>query len=104
MRSIVGSGVFVFTPGAKFWWDIQFAEDLAIFYTPSVKLGYALATFGNTAHAFNFQFGLVEGRVVLGDRGVVFFKPVSLDMFAGDFGGPSFVMRYDLMFGGGVTF
>lgn len=97
-----GSGVFLFTPGAKFWWDIQPSSDYAIYITPAVKLGYALGVNGAAAHAFNWSVG-AEGRVILGDRGLIFFRPFTLDMYAGDFI-DTFAMRYDLMFGGGVTF
>ncbi len=95
-----GSGVFVFTPGAKFWWDIQPASDYAIYIAPQAKIGYGLFTNGATLHTFNWSLG-VEGRLILGDRGLIVFRPFSLDMYAGD---TDFLMRYDLMFGGGVTF
>ena len=98
-----GNSAFVFQPGVKFWWDIQVVEDYAIYVTPAGKLGYTLGTGGGaTAHAFNWALG-VEGRVILGDRGLIFFRPFTLDMFAGEFV-DDFAMRYDLMFGGGVTF
>ena len=97
-----GDGVFVFQPGPKFWWDIQIMDDLGIYVTPQAQVGYGLLTgFGATSHNFNWLFG-VEGRVVLGDRGIVTFRPLSFDFFAGDVA--DVVVRYDLMFGGGVTF
>jgi hypothetical protein len=97
-----GGGGFIFQPGPKFWWDIQIG-DYAIYVSPQAKLGYALISGGGTAHAFNWQLG-AEGRIILGDRGLLFFRPLAFDFFAGDAIGGSFAMRYDLMFGGGVTF
>ena len=96
-----GSGFVVVQPGAKFWWDIQIVDDMAIYVSPNAKIGYGgYFGGGGSAHTFNWEIA-AEGKVVLGDRGLVFFRPFALDMFAGDGG---FVMRYDLMFGGGVTF
>jgi len=90
---------FVFQPGMKFWYDIQIT-DMAIYIAPQARIGYVGYFGAGDSHGFNFGFG-AEGKVILGDRGVLFFRPFTLDMMANDFG---FVMRYDLMFGGGVTF
>ncbi len=100
-----GSGAVVVQPGAKFWWDIQILDDMAIYISPNAKLGYGgVFAGGASAHSFNWQVA-AEGKVILGDRGLVFFRPLALDFFAGDgFGLNGFAMRYDLMFGGGVTF
>jgi hypothetical protein len=97
-----GGSSFIFQPGPKFWYDIQLGDN-AIYISPQGKLGYALISAGGTGHAFNWQFGL-EGKLILGDRGLIFFRPLAFDFFAGDVGSESFLMRYDLMFGGGVTF
>lgn len=101
-ESFAGAGNFVvFQPGAKFWWDFQILDDMAIYVSPNAKVGYAgFFGGGGSAHAFNWELA-VEGKVLLGDRGLVFFRPLGLDMFASENG---FIMRYDLMFGGGVTF
>ncbi|HHH10471.1 MAG TPA: hypothetical protein ENK23_00125 [Sorangium sp.] len=95
-----GSGFTVLTPGAKFWWDIQIIDDMAIYVSPSAKLGYGGFFGGGTSvSAFNWELA-AEGKVVLGDRGMLFFRPVGVDFFADDNG---LAVRYDIMLGGGVT-
>ena len=97
-----GSGAVGFSITPKFWWDIQPLDTLGLYLTPYAQLGYLLfgATGGGgTAHFFNIHFGFMM-KLMLGDRGFVSFQPFSLDMGAGD----TFVMRYNLLFGGGATF
>jgi hypothetical protein len=94
-----GDGLTVIQPGGKFWWDIAILEDKAIYLSPSAKLGYGGFFGGGSFHTFNWQLA-VEGKVVLADRAVLYFRPFALDFFAGS----EFVVRYDIMFGGGVTF
>ncbi len=97
---------YFFNPAFKFWYDIEIA-DMAIYVAPLAKAGYALATCTgcNTGHYFNLGVG-VEGRVVLGDRGMVYLRPLQLDSFMGGsrFYGSAFVLNYSAMIGGGVTF
>jgi len=105
-ESFAGAGNFVgFQPGAKFWWDIQLLDDMAIYLSPNAKVGYAgFYGGGGALHNFNFEVA-AEGKVILADRGLVFFRPIGLDFFVGDGNGlDSFIMRYDMMFGGGVIF
>ena len=95
-----GFGAFLLQVGPKFWWDIPIT-DAAIYITPQAELGYAGAFGGGaSAHFFNWEFGL-EGRIILGDRGLLIFRPIGFDFFAG---GGGFTVAYDLMLGGGVTF
>lgn len=106
---------FMFNPAFKFWYDIQIVDDLGIYVAPLAKAGYALEVcdgvrfnrfYGcGTGHAFNIGFG-VEGRVVFDDRWMVFFRPVQVDTFAGDFGAgrDAILFNYDIMIGGMVTF
>ncbi|MCC6527793.1 MAG: hypothetical protein IT373_34425 [Polyangiaceae bacterium] len=95
-------------PGLKFWYDIQIG-DVAFYLTPSAKLGYGALIYRSVAaHAFNIELGF-EGRLIINDRGLVFFRPITVDMLAGEvgFGGASasgFAAFWDLMFGGGATF
>jgi hypothetical protein len=95
-----GFGAFALQVGPKFWWDIKIS-DMAIYITPHAMLGYG-GFFGGgaEAHTFNWEFG-AEGRVILGDRFLLSFRPVGIDFFAGDGG---LLVNYNLMFGGGVTF
>jgi hypothetical protein len=103
LEEAFGEGITRFQIGPKFWWDIQPAAGLGLYLAPTFKLGYMLATNGDSAHYFNFQFGF-EVKMVLGNRGLVFFRPFTLDMGAGGVDGARFGAGYDLMFGGGVTF
>lgn len=96
---------YIFNPGFKFWYDIHIT-DYGIYITPQAKAGYAVGGVcaGCTAvHAFNIALG-VEGRVVFKDRWLTFLRVVQLDTFLGDFFGETFILNYDLLIGGGVTF
>jgi hypothetical protein len=110
LQESFGGNVFAFQPGAKFLWDIQIVDDLGLYLTPSAMFGIAYASgsdaFGNSASAvgFDMQFGF-EGKLVLGDRGFVFFRPFTLDVGIGASPvGNGTAIRYDLLFGGGITF
>jgi hypothetical protein len=95
---------YVFNPGFKFWYDIHIT-DYAIYITPQAKAGYALGVCDpcRNAHAFNLAVG-VEGRVIFKDRWLTFLRPVQVDTYLGDFFGETFVINYDVLIGGGVTF
>src|SRR5690606_25572672 len=101
---------YTFNPAFKFWYDIEIA-DLGIYVAPLAKAGYAVHTCdgcgfyyrGRTEHAFNIGVG-VEGRVVFKDRWMVYLRPIQLDSYMGDFYGRTFVLNYDVLVGGGVTF
>ncbi|MCC6746345.1 MAG: hypothetical protein IT371_01720 [Deltaproteobacteria bacterium] len=96
-----GSGFFGFQVGPKFTWDFQIVRDLGVYLAPTAHIAFALAGAGGSAAAgFNFGFGF-EGKLVIMNRGIVFFRPFELDFFAGDF---PFQARYNLSFGGGVIF
>lgn len=101
-----GDNIFRFQPGFKMWWDIQPSQKLALYIAPTLKVGYALFSadagpLGSaTDHAFNAQVG-VAGRLVLGDRGMLFFRPITIDTFTTEDG---VLLTYDVMIGGGVTF
>ena len=47
------------------------------------------------------RFAAEGAKLMLGDRGVVFFQPVGVDILAGDF---NTTARWDMLWGGGVTF
>jgi hypothetical protein len=71
-----GNRIFRFQPSFKMWWDIQVVEELALYVTPGLELGYALfhadaGPFGSAnEHTFHAQAG-VEARLVLADRGLL---------------------------------
>lgn len=106
LEEAFGDNLLRFQPGVKMWWDIQPSADLALYIAPSLKAGYALfhvdvnGLGSDTDHAFNAQVG-VAGRLVLGDRGMVFFRPFTLDTF---FTENAVLITYDVMVGGAVTF
>ena len=98
-----GSGLYTFTPAAKFWWDIEIA-DMAIYIAPFGKAGYMLGTGGGqTVHGFNLGFG-AEGRVVLDDRWMLFARPAQIDLIFGDVGGDTVTASASFFIGGGATF
>jgi hypothetical protein len=94
-----GSGVFRFTVGPRFWWDIQVVDDLGLYITPDAQIGYTLYSGFGTAHNVNLQFG-AAGRLILGDRGMVFARIVAFDF---NFGDIPMILTYNLILGGGVT-
>jgi hypothetical protein len=104
IEQTIDGNFYVFNPGFKFWYDIQIT-DYAIYITPQAKAGYAFGTCNGCGgnHGFNIAVG-VEGKVIFKDRWLVFLRPVYLDSYIGDFFNETFVLNYDLLLGGGVTF
>ncbi len=104
LEQTIDGSFYVFNPGFKFWYDIQIT-DYAIYITPQAKVGYALGTCSRcaSAHAFNLAVG-VEGKVIFKDRWLVFLRPVYLDTYLGSFFRETFLLNYDILLGGGVTF
>jgi hypothetical protein len=103
-QTVDNKGLYVFNPGFKFWWDIHIT-DMGIYITPQAKAGYAMGTCDGCGfgHALNIAIG-AEGRVVFKDRWMTFLRPIYLDSYMGDFFGEPFVLGYDILIGGGVTF
>ncbi len=96
-----GNGLFRFQPGLRMWGDIPVSDDLGLYITPFGHVGYTLLTGGGaTAHAFNPAVG-VAARLVLADRAIISFSPVTFDFLVDDDG---MIMSYELAFAGGVTF
>lgn len=92
-------GYFSTAVGPRFWWDIQVVDGLGLYLTPVAQVGYSLLSNGSTNHYLHLQFGF-EPRLVLSDRGVIFLRFFTMDVMFGS----TVAARYDLMFGGGVTF
>jgi len=100
-----GQQLFRFQAGAKFWWDIQPSSELGLYLAPTAQVGFAHLSAGSAAaNAFDAQLGF-EVRLVLGDRGMVYVRPLGIDILAGGnaYGNDTETI-YDLMIGGGVTF
>jgi hypothetical protein len=91
-----------FSPQFKFWYDIPIKKEYAIYLTPGVSAGYSgyYGAFGTAVHFFATQ-ATFAGRLVIKDRGIVFFQPVTLDIQANGLGA---FISFNIIAGGGVTF
>jgi hypothetical protein len=98
-RSTGGGGIEVLP---KFVWDIPIVDGLGLFLSPSIGAGFAYLGSGyyssGTAGA-TVQIAF-EGKLVLGGRGFVSFRPIGVDILIS--GGATAL--WDFMFGGGVLF
>lgn len=102
LQESLGGSAFVFAFGPKAWYDFQVSDDYGIYLAPCAMLGMMMASASGytTQFAFDMQFGF-EAKLLLQDRGMVFFRPITLDIAINDNGAAA---RWDLVFGGGVTF
>jgi hypothetical protein len=110
-----GASCFSFQAGPKLWYDVQILDDLPLYIAPTARLAFThvAVSAGSLSGGFTgagIQLGL-ELRAVLSDRAVLFFRPVTFDVIIGDADqtlsyvyDDTVAMRYDLTFGGGVTF
>jgi hypothetical protein len=104
-----------FGAGFKFWWDIQMAHDLGLYFTPFAQAGWSSFIFpdrrfgcdprfyncnNNWEHFFNVQAGAMF-RMILGDRGLVYVQPMTFDNV---FNGGGYGLLYHFEIGGGVIF
>jgi len=99
-----GNGFGRLTAAFKFWWDIQPKDDLALYIAPFGHAGYTGWFNGHWANTFNTQFG-AEGRLILGQTGLVFLRAIAIDLHIGDAilaYDSHFTGYYDLMLGGGL--
>lgn len=100
LQESLGGSAFVFNVGPKAWYDIQVSEALGVYLAPSVMMGLAYASGGGySSFGFDMQFGF-EAKMLLQDRGMIFFRPMTIDIAIGE----QAAVRWDLVFGGGVTF
>jgi hypothetical protein len=105
-----GNNFISFEIGPRFVWDIPVVQNLGLYLSPSLTLGYAYAgtsvdcgpyvDCGGGASAFNLGLAFAA-KLILADRGMVFFQPFGIDM---GIRGEGVSVRYDLIFGGGVIF
>ncbi len=103
LQESFGKGVLFLEVGPKFVWDIQLIDGIGFYLSPSAMAGFTHATNGGSLSGFTLQLG-VEGKLVLGDRGMVFFRPICVDILGLSHSGIQVGARWDLIFGGGVTF
>ncbi len=108
-----GGGFFTLDITPRFVWDIRIIEGLGFYLSPSGGLGFSYSTYGDcrtvagggSICGYGNWTGLhitaaLDGKLILGNRWLVFFRPVRLDFYY--HGGTA--MRYSLMFGGGAIF
>jgi hypothetical protein len=93
-----GNHFFRSTIGLRFWYDIQVVDDLGLYIAPDGQLGWTYIDTPGGDHFLNFQFG-AAGRLILGDRGMVFARVACFDFNFGDI----WWLNYNLILGGGVT-
>lgn len=119
LQESFGDDFFVFALVPKFVYDIPLVRGLGLYLSPMAGLGYMMADpdctcpFGwdcgvcDSYHGLTLQFGF-EGKLIIGDRGLVFFRPFDLeiDMLYIDDPVDEFgtTVRYGILFGGGVIF
>jgi hypothetical protein len=109
-----GDDYVVFAIVPKFVYDIRIVPGLGFYLSPMGGLGFMTAAPDcpvgwdcDNSNGLTLQLGF-EGKLILADRGLVFFRPFHLEidiMHAPDpydeFGT---AVRYGLLFGGGVIF
>jgi hypothetical protein len=108
-----GDDALTFIMMPKFVYDIRIIPGLGLYLSPMAGLGFALISPDCPAGAecdslkgATFQTAF-EGKLLLGDRGMVFFRPFQLEFLFMDWPDADqmvTLVRYGLMFGGGVTF
>jgi len=109
IQESIGGSAFGFAIGPKVWFDIALSEKYGVYLAPSFMMGLAYASVSQTYYGYEYgstsgvgldmQIGL-EAKMILADRGLIFFRPVTIDIGVGDV----VALRYDLVFGGGVMF
>ncbi len=97
--------------GPRFSWDLPLAPAYGLYASPGLTVGFAHLTgacvgtiCGGSESGITAQLG-AEVRLLLSGRGLVFLRPISIDLLALSGGGSWHVrVRYDLLFGGGAVF
>ncbi len=103
LQEHVAGGLFVLQTGPRFVYDIRIVSGLGLYLSPSVGIEYTFST-GGPHNGFSVPF-LFKVKMVLANRGLLFFQPVGIDLMALFRPNSSYVaLQYDLMFGGGVIF
>ena len=106
LQEAFNSDFFRITAAFKMWWDAPISDELALYLTPMMHVGYAFQyfDFGELGalvdHALNVQAGL-EMRLVLVDRAIMYVRPITADVNVGPDG---IALFYDIAVGGGITF
>lgn len=121
LQESISNNDFTFEVLPRFIWDIPISKKLGLLLSPSVGIGYSYQHLG-PGHIYQFQgvnypiAGSVsgftvqlafEGKLLLGRRGLIIFRPFGLDIQASDFSWPvgwDTTVRWDMLLGGGMVF
>jgi hypothetical protein len=95
----------------KFVWDFRIVPGLGLYLSPSFGFGFAAFVFDedipgrdDSFKGMTLQFAF-EAKLILADRGLVFFRPVGVDILPMSYHDNwETGARWDLMFGGGAIF
>jgi hypothetical protein len=100
MQQSVGASAFVFETGPKVLYDYLLSDRYGVYLSPSFMMGPGASSVSHSSSGFfDMQFGF-EAKMLIDDRGLIFFRPFSLDLQVAS----TVAMRYDVIFGGGATF
>jgi hypothetical protein len=108
LQESFGSHFTTFELVPNFVWDIAIIDGLGLYLSPSAGLGFVHtgASGYSGQNGVTLQFGFAA-KLILGDRGMVFFRPINIDILMGDAGvgaGWHTGARWDMLWGGGVIF
>lgn len=94
----------------RFVYDIPIVSGLGLYLSPSGGFGFALGSADcgdydcDMAKGLTLQFAF-EGKLSLADRALVFFRPFCIEITPWSWRDEwTTSVRYELLFGGGVTF
>jgi hypothetical protein len=108
LQESFGQHLTTFELVPNFVWDIAIVDGLGLYLSPSAGLGFVHvgADGYSGSNGLTLQFGFAA-KLILGDRGMVFFRPINIDILMGDSGGNvgwQTRARWDMLWGGGVIF
>lgn len=105
LNMYVTGGFFALTATPRFQYDIQPIGGVGFLVGPYIGFGPGFATAGGAASfLMEIPFG-VDLKLVLGDRGLIWFRPVGFSVpIAISSAGAGAGFAYDIQFGGGFTF
>ncbi len=102
MQEHVFGNLYVFQLNGRFVWDIPIVPNLGFYLAPSVGFGYTFSSAPNHGLTIPFAF---KAKLVLGNRGFVFFQPFGMDLMTFFRPNNEYVaLQYDILMGGGVIF
>jgi tetratricopeptide (TPR) repeat protein len=114
IHEALASGLFLLEAGPRFAWDIRVGER-GLYISPGLMAGFVYFKSDFNFPEYNpagssLGFGLQAGvdlKLVLGDRGLLLLRPVSISYartYSSDLSVWQDRVRFDVLLGGGVTF